>query len=60
MFLETPFQARFGGMWVWGLVRSGIKAVVDFMSQNLTIFSKFSIRNNQEFAPPKVVNQAQW
>ena len=53
MFLETPFQARFGGIWVWGSIRSGIKVVVDFRSQNFAIFSAILDGNMQESPNPE-------
>ena len=50
MFSETPFQARFGGIWVWASIRSGIKAVGCFRSKNLTIFKEILGGNIKKFA----------
>ena len=55
MFSETPFQARFGGMWVWVLIRSGMKAVGDFRSQFFVIFYEILEENMQKLTVLKNV-----
>ena len=55
MFSKSPFQARFGGMWVWGLIRSGMKAVGDFRSQNVEIFYEILEENMQKLTVLKNV-----
>ncbi len=55
MFSKSPFQARFGGMWVWGLIRSGMKAVGDFRSQFFVIFYEILEENMQKLTVLKNV-----
>ncbi len=55
MFSETPFLTRSRGIWVWGLIRSGMKAVGDFRSQNVEIFYEILEENMQKLTVLKNV-----
>ena len=54
MFSETPLLTRSRGLWVWGLIRSGMKAVGDYIFQNsqfLHIFLQYFIKNHKKLRP---------
>ena len=59
MFSETPFLTRYRGMWVWGLIRSGMKAVGDFRSQFFVIFYEILEENMQKLTVFEKYNRPQ-